>query len=94
MDAQYKNINIQKESLQKINEQKSDDYTMEDALETIGYTNIIFMMMDDDLKRQKAEEEKYEEYYKNNIEQSRYNREHDVSTNWADEKVRDTSQGG
>ena len=95
LDAQYKNINIQKESLQKINEQKSDNYTMDDAIETIGFSNIIFMMMDDDMKRQKAaEEERYKKYYKNNIEQSQYNRDHNISTNWAEEKVHDMSQGG
>lgn len=56
LDAQYKSLNVQNETIQKIKEQIPDNYTMDDALKTIGIANLIFMMMDDDLKRQKEKE--------------------------------------
>lgn len=94
LDEQYKHVNSNEEIVQDINTQKSGDYTMEDVRKTIGTANIFFMLMDDDKKRKEYEEKMNEEYHKKNYEKSKYNNEHNTSTNWADAIVHDTSMGG
>lgn len=56
LDEQYKHLNIQEETLQKIKEQKQGDFTWDDAMKTITITNLMLMMMDDDMKRRKDAE--------------------------------------
>ncbi len=75
LDEQYKHINIQEETLQRLNKQKTDNYTMDDALKTIGAVNLLFMMMDDDIKRQKAKENENMNYY-NNRKDNDYNNDY------------------